>query len=605
MLIYSHYVSSRNISGYSVNSSCYWRCEGPNGTKVFFSSQLNTVYGIILNYSTAIHYSVNRFDSAHWERNFIIPIPEDAVVKAVFALKHNPEVMKQFEIDLLDKSTPTSGNYGKWLSKKELIEITAPPSLNIKRVTDFLESYGVKDFKISELRDIISVSIPVKVAEKMLDTEFAEYKSKIDPKVVLLRITKPYHLPPDIAEVVAIVDDIMRFPSIKQPRIISSGEPYGATNPEFQSCSAKAPKCAENTTPDVLEKAYSFSALSSYTTGNSVSVAEFQFQYWDQTDITSFNNACNASAAVASTVGGNNPNVCLAGGCIEALLDIEYIGAVSAPIPLLVYYQQDYSLLNWVNGVMTLASPPLVNSVSYGNDEVQQTSAEYMYTCDTQFQKAASLGLSILFASGDQGVWGRSGVGATFHPDFPASSPYITSIGGTNFLVKSTIGEETTWDCGGGGFSDTFPVPSWQKTIVQNYLSTADAKKLLPDYSLFNETGRAYPDLAALGGQTNPYCVAYSGGSFGGVAGTSASCPVVAGIIAQLNDLRLKAGKTSLGWLNPSIYSTWSAAGCFNDIKDESKNNCIVNTPGFAALDGWDPATGFGSPNYKCLAGLM
>lgn len=60
---------------------------------------------------------------------------------------------------------------------------------------------------------------------------------------------------------------------------------------------------------------------------------------------------------------------------------------------------------------------------------------------------AGSLGLSILFASGDQGVWGRTGAskGATFHPDFPASSPYVTSVGGTDFAKKSTIGEETTW----------------------------------------------------------------------------------------------------------------------------------------------------------------
>jgi subtilase family serine protease len=101
------------------------------------------------------------------------------------------------------------------------------------------------------------------------------------------------------------------------------------------------------------------------------------------------------------------------------------------------------SLLDWVNQIMAMEDPPLVHSVSYGNDEIQQTSTEYMEACNTQFEAAGAMGLSLLFASGDQGVWGRSGVGATYNPDFPASSPYITAVGGTNFATKSVIGEES------------------------------------------------------------------------------------------------------------------------------------------------------------------
>jgi tripeptidyl-peptidase-1 len=252
---------------------------------------------------------------------------------------------------------------------------------------------------------------------------------------------------------------------------------------------------------------------------------------------------------------------------------------------------------------MAMKSPPLVNSVSYGNDEVQQTSTEYMQECNTQFMMAGSLGLSLLFAAGDQGVWGRSGVGATFNPDFPASSPYVTAVGGTNFQKKSTIGAESAWSCGGGGFSDTFAQPSWQAAQVASYLKLAASKGVLPDSKYFNSAGRAYPDVAALGGETNPYCVSvHSGGSFEGVAGTSASTPVVSGIFAQLNNVRLSEGKASLGWLNPLIYAN---PQCFQDIDDGSQNNCTPGTTGFAALTGWDPATGNGSPNYACLAKLM
>ena len=62
-------------------------------------------------------------------------------------------------------------------------------------------------------------------------------------------------------------------------------------------------------------------------------------------------------------------------------------------------------------------------------------------------QLKGARGLSILFASGDQGVWGREGqAGDTFHPDFPAASPYVTAVGGTDFATQSVVGDETTWE---------------------------------------------------------------------------------------------------------------------------------------------------------------
>ena len=67
------------------------------------------------------------------------------------------------------------------------------------------------------------------------------------------------------------------------------------------------------------------------------------------------------------------------------------------------------------------------------------------------------------------------------------------------------------------------------------------------------------------------------------VAGTSASAPVVAGIIAQLNDIRLQKGKSSLGFLNPLLYAN---PECFNDVNDGSNNACD-GSYGFKAVNGW------------------
>ena len=209
--------------------------------------------------------------------------------------------------------------------------------------------------------------------------------------------------------------------------------------------------------------------------------------------------------------------------------------------------------------------------------------------------------VSILFASGDQGVWGRTGKGAVYNPDFPASSPYVTSVGGTNFKQMSVIGEESTWNCGGGGFSNQFGIPDFQASDVASYLKTAGRSNLLPDSAVYNSTGRAYPDIAALAGATNEYCISTHGGDrLTGVAGTSAATPVAAAVFAQLNNERSLAGKAALGWLNPFIYQN---GGCFNDVNDQSRNGCSASMDdGFAAIGGWDPATGLGTPDYECLS---
>jgi len=245
---------------------------------------------------------------------------------------------------------------------------------------------------------------------------------------------------------------------------------------------------------------------------------------------------------------------------------------------------------------------PLVHSVSYGNDEIQQSSKKYMETCNTAFMKAGARGLSILFASGDQGVCGRSGCGlimhARFHPDFPAGSPYITSVGGTDF-AQASIGAETAWVDGGGGFSDTFDIPDFQKTAVAAYKASADAD--LPPQKLWNNTGRGYPDIAALGGQKAPYCV-NTGGIFEGVAGTSAACPVASGVFALLNDLRLAQKKPPLGFLNPFIYQNPTA---FNDVTSGKNTGSTMRKYGFTAVKGWDAATGWGTPDYEALSKVV
>jgi tripeptidyl-peptidase-1 len=124
----------------------------------------------------------------------------------------------------------------------------------------------------------------------------------------------------------------------------------------------------------------------------------------------------------------------------------------------------------------------------------------------------------------------------------------------------------------------------------------------LPDASQYNSSGRAYPDVAALAGQANGYCVAAKG-NFLKVGGTSAACPVFAGAIAMLNDELMAAGQSPMGYLNQWLYGVAGPAGVFFDVTTGTNNAGFGN--GFTATTGWDPATGFGTPNYPAMLKLV
>merc|ERR1712070_1276413 len=260
------------------------------------------------------------------------------------------------------------------------------------------------------------------------------------------------------------------------------------------------------------------------------------------TDLNDFASACNLDdVTVADQVGTNKDKSCLypiigQQLCLEALLDVQYSKSVAGDNPLTVISNQQYSLANWAQELAQMTDVPPIQSVSYGNDEIQQTSSSYMDSVNVQFQKLGAQGVSILFASGDQGVVGRSGKtkNGKYHPDFPAASPYVTAVGGTDLLEKSVIGAEKAWSDGGGGFSDEFAAPDYQKDIVSAYLANLDAAGETPPADAFTSTGRGYPDIAALAGTQNPYCVS-ADNRFVGVGGTSASCPTSAGLFARIN----------------------------------------------------------------------
>ncbi|KZT61098.1 hypothetical protein CALCODRAFT_447953, partial [Calocera cornea HHB12733] len=243
-----------------------------------------------------------------------------------------------------------------------------------------------------------------------------------------------------------------------------------------------------------------------------------------------------------------------------------------------------------------------VVSTSYGYNEADLTPFYEERQC-SEYAKLGLQGVSILYSSGDYGVAGNDGEcltstgaysvnGTVFNPSFPGTCPYVTSVGATQIVPNATVFEPEeaceTVIYSGGGFSNVFPMPSYQAEAVRTYYEYFPPPYTAAQYNN-SRTVRGFPDVAANGAN---YVIAIDG-QFALVYGTSASSPVFGSIITLVNDARLAAGKGPIGFLNPSLYAN---PYMFNDITLGSNQGC--GTEGFYAVPGWDPVTGLGTPDY-------
>jgi tripeptidyl-peptidase-1 len=522
----------------------------------------------------------------------------------------------QLEKEFWAVSDPKHARYGDHLTKAAVTSLVRAPAANLDATTSWLLGCGAVKTSKGAHDDMIEATLRAADAERCFGTRLYTYRHVLRGLTAIRVGAQGYSVPAHLATAIRLVEGLGRLPALSGPRTVVERQQTPTSGSWPSDCGTGLLGCGSKVTPAVLMQRYSLPpppAGAQSFNGSTLAVAEFQGQVWDQKDLDRFAHTCSASIKWNVTVDheagriapGHVCQIPLFGteACGESLLDIEYAKAVCGDIPLTDVYQGEYSLLKWANGVSAMDSPPLVHSVSYGNDEKQQSSTAYMLSCNQAFMKLGVRGLSILFASGDQGVCGRTGCGfgsqLRYHPDFPAASPYITAVGGTDFLTPGTIGDETAWPDGGGGFSDTFAIPDYQAAAVAAYKSSANAT--LPPQAYWNNTGRGYPDVSALAGEKNPYCIS-AGSMMIGIAGTSAASPVVAGIFARLNAVRLGKGGKPLGHLNPWIYQH---ADAFNDVTHGANGEGSKTIGGFAATKGWDPATGVGTPNFEKMVAAL
>ncbi|QIW97935.1 hypothetical protein AMS68_003453 [Peltaster fructicola] len=263
-----------------------------------------------------------------------------------------------------------------------------------------------------------------------------------------------------------------------------------------------------------------------------------------------------------------------------------------------------------------------VISTSYGYNEIDLTPLYEQRQCN-EYLKLGLTGTSFLFSSGDNGVAGNlnectipgspyglnetlnNGTNGLFTPSFPSTCPYITAVGATqvknntNILIDLAIGQEPEMACeeviySGGGFSNVFPLPSYQSSAVKNYYANHNPPYGADRYNN-SRAVRGYPDISANGAN---YVVAVDS-QFALVYGTSASSPTLGSILTLINQERLNIGKSAIGFINPVAYAHPEV---FNDITEGNNPGC--GTSGFSAVSQWDPVTGLGTPNFPKMLAL-
>jgi kumamolisin len=276
----------------------------------------------------------------------------------------------------------------------------------------------------------------------------------------------------------------------------------------------------------------------------------------------------------------------------EVMLDLCVAGSMAPGANIFVYFTE-FSTQGWIEAINEAITGPnniSVISISYGNPEDDPNSAwtvAGIKLVNTAFQSAAAKGITICCASGDDGSSDQGSNGA--HADFPASSPWVLGVGGTN--LKATqganpqISSETVWNelpnsgAGGGGVSSVFPLPAYQ-----------NAAGVPPSANPPHSIGRGVPDVAAV---ADPYTgvviMHINGKQLEPIGGTSAAAPIWASLLVRVN----QGLCSSVGFLNPTLYAS-CATGVLNDIT-------VGNNGAYTAGPGWDACTGLGSPDGNKL----
>ncbi|MBO0939558.1 S8/S53 family peptidase [Fibrella sp. HMF5335] len=449
----------------------------------------------------------------------------------------------------------------------------------LRTVEDYLHSQGLSTVLISAPRRSVIVRGTVDQFSTAFGVSLANYKAP-DGTVFRGR-SGPIQVPAELVDLIEGVFGLDDRPiATAHFQVLRKGS-GGIADPRAVTTSFN---------PNQLAKIYNYPTG---VTGKGQRIAIIELGGgFRQADITAYFKSLGLKAPVVKAVsvdgGVNSPsNANSADG--EVMLDIEVAGAVAPGAQLIVYFapNTDKGFLDAITTALhDTVNKPSVISISWGAAEKNWT-PQSLTTFNQAFQGAAALGITVCAAAGDTGSGDGVGDGKA-HVDFPASSPFVLACGGTNLKTNGNmITSETVWHVSndsatGGGISDVFDLPDYQQKAGVPP-SVNDGKRI----------GRGLPDVSAVADPSTGYNVRVDGQNLV-IGGTSAVSPLMAGLVALLNQQRAKP----VGFLNPVLYA--NPAVC-RDIT-QGDNITVAGNKGYKAQPGWDAATGLGVVDGQKLA---
>lgn len=242
-----------------------------------------------------------------------------------------------------------------------------------------------------------------------------------------------------------------------------------------------------------------------------------------------------------------------------------------------------------------------VVSQSFGGNEAC-VSPQVLQLQHKVFAVAIDKHMTLLAASGDRGAAqiNCAFTGFVKGVSTPASDPLVTAVGGTTLNVSATVGTylgETAWVGSGGGLSTIFARPLFQQSIV----GIVGNHRGLPDIAYDGDPRSGVLVVWSSSGQGKNLAFAFGG--------TSIGSPQWAGITVLLNQAMGKR----IGFLNGVLYQLGKGpASPLHDIVNGTNtfmgkvaSGALVIVKGFTAAKGWDPVTGWGTPDAANLVHLL
>ncbi len=562
-------------------------------------------------------------------------VPKSAAVNFEVVLRLRDAAAAQALVTAI--STPGSGSYRHYLTAAQWEARFSPAAAEVSTARNWLASEGFKVGATSRDRVTISASGTAAQVEKAFGTTLGKFK--VNGHVLRLathQMTVPAAVAGSVVGALGINQSVATTGAAanRASRAVSArtAAASSGTFPPAPAAFITAPPCGQyfgqNSTttkpafghgyprtvpnqvcgykPGQFRSAYN---VGSANTGKGVTVAIVD-AYGSATirgDATRYfakndpgNPFSNAHFSQQLTTPFQNQSVCNTDSwLVEQAIDVEAVHAM-APNAHIRYVGAQDCINGLFNAEQNVIDNHLADVVtnSYGDtggdllDDVATRTA-----WDDLFMLADSTGMTVQFSTGDDGDnFDLLGVSAA---DYPASSPFVTAVGGTSLKIgrggqqtgqlgwatgrsfkctanvvggvpgctKSAVGTwlPVSYDGGSGGFTSyNYVQPAYQKGVVPAALALRNSPiigptptRVVPDISL-----DADPSTGFLIGlhQTFPNGVAkYSQTRYGG---TSLASPLLAGVIADAD----QAARSALGFINPAIYAAHGQSSAIDDI---------------------------------------